>query len=501
MFLRHFSTTGFAPLLAALAAGLLTNLAFEPFGYFIVAFFTLALLFRLWNRASATKAAWLGFLFGIGFFGVGINWIYISVHDFGFASPILAGTTVVLLATIMSLFTAISGYLQTKIHAPLIWRYLALIPAIWTLAEWTRGWLFTGFPWLYVGYSQTDTWLAGWAPLTSVLGVSLTVCTLAGMISLLTHKIRLIPLGIAALILLIGFIGSWTDWTDESFKPINMAVVQGDVSVIEKWDRKNAIQMLDYFVTESRAVDETDLIIWPEIALSYPDTHLEKIGLWNILGQHSSDFLVGTLEEEVELETTRYYNSAYGISENALQKYRKARLVPFGEYTPFRRWLDWLNDLVSLPASDMTAYELPQQPLLLAGQLAGVSICYEDAFPGDIIKMLPTATYLVNISEDAWFGDRLAPHQRLQMSRMRAIETARPVVRAANKGISASIDHRGQVIDQLEQSEGKVLKTTIVPTSGTTPFVRYGFIPLLILCVVLIGLSIVLSRNPESQID
>ena len=278
-------------------------------------------------------------------------------------------------------------------------------------------------------------------------------------------------------------------------------VVQGDVSVIEKWDRNNAIRLLDYFVTESRAIADADLIIWPEIALSYPDTHLEKIGLWNILGEHTADFLVGTLEEEIELETTRYYNSAYGISEDDLQKYRKARLVPFGEYTPFRRWLDWLNELVSLPASDMTTYEPPQQPLLLAGQLAGVSICYEDAFPSDIIKMLPAATYLVNISEDAWFGDRLAPHQRLQMSRMRAIESARPVVRAANKGISASIDHRGQVIDQLEQSEGKVLKTTIVPTSGTTPFVRYGFIPLLILCVVLIGLTIILNRNPESQSD
>ena len=501
MFLRHLSTTGFASLLAALAAGLLTNLAFEPFGYFIVVFFTLAFLFRLWNSASPSQAAWLGFMFGIGFYGVGINWIYISVHDFGFASPILAGTTVVLLAVIMSLFTAISGYLQTKIHASLIWRNLALIPAIWTLAEWTRGWLFTGFPWLYVGYSQTDTWLAGWAPLTSVLGVSFIVCTLAGVLSHLSHKVRPIPLGIAALIILIGFVGSRTDWTDETFKPIKVVVVQGDVSVIEKWDRNNAIRLLDYFVTESRAIADADLIIWPEIALSYPDTHLEKIGLWNILGEHTADFLVGTLEEEIELETTRYYNSAYGISEDDLQKYRKARLVPFGEYTPFRRWLDWLNELVSLPASDMTTYNPPQQPLLLAGQLAGVSICYEDAFPSDIIKMLPAATYLVNISEDAWFGDRLAPHQRLQMSRMRAIESARPVVRAANKGISASIDHRGQVIDQLEQSEGKVLKTTIIPTSGTTPFVRYGFIPLLILCVVLIGLTIVLNRNPKSQSD
>ncbi len=485
----------------ALASGLLTNLAFEPFGYAAVCFLTLALLFRLWDAASARRAAWLGFAFGVGFYGVGVNWIYISVHDFGSASPILAAAALVLLTCLMSSFAALSGYLQAIIRTPLRWRYLALIPSLWTLTEWLRGWLFTGFPWLYIGYSQTDTWLVGWVPLSGVLGASFTVCIIAGALAALSCGGRLIPIGTAALVLAIGFAGSRIDWTERQHSPIGVAVLQGDVSVIHKWNRRYAAHLLNFFVTASQMNSDADLIIWPEIALPHPDTHLEKIKLWDLLGQHNADFLVGTLEKWDEGNGPQYYNSAFAISGDDIRKYRKSQLVPFGEYTPFRRWLDWLNKFVVLPASDMTAFAGPQSPLLLAGQPAGITICYEDAFSSEVMKMLPTATFLVNISEDAWFGHRLAPHQRLQMSRMRAIETARPVVRAANKGISASIDHRGRVIDSLHQREGKVLRTKIVPTVGTTPFSRYEFLPLVVLCTVLIALSVISHCRRAGQSD
>ncbi len=492
---ERFLTKGWIQLSLAFASGLLTNLAFEPFGFAIAAFLTLALLFRLWAGVSAGRAAWLGFAFGIGFYGIGINWIYISVHEFGSASPILAGASVALLACIMALFPALAGYAQAIVRAPSIWRYLALIPSLWTLAEWLRGWLFTGFPWLYAGYSQTDTWLAGWAPLTGVLGVSFAICVVAGALALSIRGVRPVPIGIAALIVASGFSASRVDWAAERLPPINVAVVQGDVSVLQKWNRQNAIRLLDYFVTESQAIADADLIVWPEIALPYRDTHLEKIRLWETLENHPADFLVGTLEERLENGTVHHYNSAYGITDDGMQKYRKSRLVPFGEYTPFRDWLGWLHDFVVLPASDMTAFDRPQQPLNLAGQPAAVTICYEDAFPAEVVRMLPAAAYLVNISEDAWFGDRLAPHQRLQMSRMRALETARPVVRAANKGISASISHRGEVIDQLEQAKGRVLKTAITPTAGATPFVRYQSVPLLALCAALTGVSLIAGRR------
>ena len=270
----------------------------------------------------------------------------------------------------------------------------------------------------------------------------------------------------------------WTPaWIHEN-SPIKVALVQGDIEIHAKWDRQQARHHLNYFVTQTEALNESDLVIWPEIALSYTATELEKLKLWELLQSYPPDVLLGVLEEQVVDQETIYYNSAFGISDK-IQKYRKSHLVPFGEYTPFRFLLGWLKDFVIIPSSDMSAYDEPQMPLMLAGQPAGVSICFEDAFPSEILKMLPEANYLINISEDAWFGRVLAPAQRLQMSRMRAMETGRPVLRVANKGISASIDHKGQVIDQLSQADGKVLMTAITPTTGENTFVKLGNITII----------------------
>ena len=483
-------------MLLALVLGLLTNLAFEPFGYYPVVFITLALLFGLWGAASPGHAAIIGFAFGFGFFAFGINWLYISVHEFGSASPVLAGAAVVILACIMSTLVAFGGFMQARFSSSPALRYLALLPSVWVVVEWVRGWLFTGFPWLYVGYSQTDSWLAGWAPVFGVLGVSLTVCVIAGSLTLLlVRHLKILPVAAIVLAVAVGWAGTKIEWSSGEGEPISVAVVQGNVSVVDKWNRQKALKLLDYFVSESENLANSDIVIWPEIALPFVDTRLEKIQLWDVLMQSPAEFLVGTLEERTAGGETYYHNSAYAISSDSIQKYRKSRLVPFGEFTPFRSLLGWLEELVFLPASDMSAYTHAQQPLELAGRTAGVSICYEDAFPGEILKMLPAAEFLINISEDAWFGERLAPHQRLQMSKMRAIEAARPVIRAANKGISASIDHRGKVIDELTQAKGNVLQTAILPTRGTTPFVRFGFTPLLIVCGLMIAMSLTRRKD------
>ena len=499
MFAQRLLTAGQLPAAIALVLGALTNLAFEPFGLFPVAIVTLAVLFRLWCKASPRHAAWLGLAFGFGFYSVGVSWIYISVHEYGGAQPMLAAATVLSLAGLLAIVIALIGFIQAKVKATNTYRLMALVPALWVLGEWIRSWLLSGFPWLYVGYSQTDSWLVGWAPLTGVLGVSLTVAILAGALALLSFNQwrgwLVASLGAVA-ILGVGYFADRIDWTEEKFTPIRVAIVQGDVTVIEKWDRQKALHLLNFFIKYSQAQQDADLVVWPEIALPYADTRLEKIKVWQTLRQHPADFLVGTLEVQKTDQSEQYFNSAYGVTAaEDLQKYRKSRLVPFGEYMPFQQWLNWLHSFVELPASDLSPYSASQQPLRLAGQTAGVSICYEDAFPSDIRKMLPQATFLVNISEDAWFGERLAPYQRLQMSRMRAIETARPVIRAANKGISVAIDHRGQIIDQLTQAEGKLLRTAIVPTSGATPFVRFGFAPTLVLCAVLIAVSLPGSRR------
>ena len=468
-------------LLAAFAAGAVANIGFLSPGFFAATIASLVLLFYLWGTATPKRCASLGFMFGLGLYSVGISWLYISIHDFGQAAPLLAGFLVGCLTCFLSLFTALCGYVQAKIRTPILWRYLLLIPALWVLTEWCRSWIFTGFPWLYIGYSQVDTWLAGWAPLMGVLGVSFANCVIAGAAAFTILKgFRTGVLAFALLFLATGAVGSYVNWSSPKGKTISAALIQGNISIFEKWNPNLATEHLRFFVEQSLLSENIDLVVWPESTFPYLDDRLEKLKLWELLKSHPSDFLVGVLEKQQHENEEIIFNSAFAIS-TEIQKYRKHRLVPFGEYTPFREMLGWLLQFVEIPASDLSSYKEPQQPLLLAGQPAGVSICYEDVFPTEILKMLPDATFLINISEDGWFGENLAPYQRLQMSRMRAIETARPVLRVANQGISASIDAKGNIIDQLEQ--GKVLQTTIVPTAGVTPFARLGNIPILLLCI------------------
>ncbi len=430
-------------------------------------------------------------MFALGFYGFGIHWIFTSLHDFGAAAPGLAGFMVFALACLLSFLVAVGGYLQARLQISMTLRCLAVIPAIWVTVEWVRSWILTGFPWLYIGYSQTDSWLSGWAPILGVLGVSFMVCLIAGvLVHSYRNGFRVDIVVIAIVIALAGFWSKAIEWAAESHRPIDVAIVQADVGILDKWNFQNARSNLEFFVRQTEALKNQDLVIWPEIAVVQTDKRLEKLQLWRLLKDLAPDVLLGLVEEQQNGDGEIYYNSAYGISDK-VQKYRKRHLVPFGEFIPFRSVLGWLDNYIEIPESDFTSYDGFQSPLILAGQPAAVSICYEDAFPQEIFDMLPESTYMINLSEDAWFGDRLAPFQRLQMSRMRAMEAARPILRAANKGISASVDHRGNVIAQLTQDEGKVLKTQITPKSGSTPYIRFGDKPVLLLCALVFMLAVV----------
>lgn len=481
----------------ALASGVLTNLAFAPLGIFPVVFVTLAILYWLWDKATPIAATSYGFAFGFGLFAVGVHWLYVSLHDFGNGSPAIAATAVILMSCFMGLLIAAGGFVVATIAVPKPVRFLVTMPALWVAIEWIRGWLLTGFPWLYIGYTQVDSYLIGWAPLLGVLGVSFAAAVIAGALALMFSNVvtKALPIAVITLVFASGLIAARIDWVSERLAPINVAVIQGDISVTDKWDAKKARKHLNYFVQESILLSEQDLIIWPEIALSHTSTRLEHLRLWEVLARIPADFLVGTLEERKQGNKTEFFNAAFGISPQGIQVYRKHRLVPFGEYTPLRSVTGWLENFVVIPSSDMTAYTARQFPLQLAGHPVGVSICYEDAFSEELRKMLPMATFLVNISEDAWFGRLLAPHQRLQMSRMRAAETARPVVRGANQGISATIDHRGSVINELSQADGKLFISSIVPTRGETMYVKFGSLPILTILAVLLAFAVLKSLH------
>lgn len=479
----------------ALLAGAALPLAFAPFHLALIAPAAVAVLFAMWSGATAARSAWRGFLFGFGLFGVGVSWVYVSLHTYGNMPGALAVVAVIIFVGLMSLFPALAGYVQGRLTAPdTPLRLLCASPALWVLAEWAREWALSGFPWLSLGYSQTESPLLAYAPVVGVYGVSVIVAFTAGALAALWRRrdaLTWVAIGALGAAWLAGVPLARLEWVRPAGAPLTAGLVQANISLGQKWapGGKDAITQL--YLDLSAPHDDLDLIVWPEASLpTYLDTLPQTF--WETLERHPADFVFGILERQTRAEGEQVYNSAVGVGEQR-QLYRKRHLVPFGEFLPLKPLFGWLLRYLHIPMSDFARWEDTQSPMRLAGELIGVSICYEDAFVEEVTAALPGATVLVNVSEDAWFGDSLASHQRLQMGRMRARETGRPMLRAANSGISAAVDHRGDVLARSPQFERLVLVTAVQPMQGTTPFVRWGHGPALLLCGL--GLLVVLSAR------
>jgi apolipoprotein N-acyltransferase len=477
--------------LIALLAGAITPLAFEPFGFFPLAVLTPAVLFVLWEGASRARAAWRGFLFGFGMFAVGVSWVYVSLHTYGNMPPALAGLTVVLFAALLGAFPAAAGWLQAYFGVLGVgWRLAVVVPALWVSAEWTRGWFLTGFPWLDLGYSQIDTPLAGFAPVVGVYGVSVAVATSAGLLAIVWVDRRLAwRLTLPAVVALwgVGWLLGLIVWTQPAGAPLKVALVQGNTPLTIKWLPEYRAGIVDHYFALSERATDARLIVWPEAAV--PD-YFDRIApvlvprIERLAKARGADFLIGAIEREPG--TSTYYNSVFVVG-SSQGRYRKQHLVPFGEFLPFPALLRGLLNYLHIPMSNFSVGNGDQAPIHAAGHTIGVSVCYEDAFGEEVIRALPAATLLVNVSEDSWFGRSFAPHQRLQMARMRALEAGRPMLRAANTGPSAIIDSRGNVREKSPQFESYVLKGTVQPTTGRTTYAQLGNVPVVGLLLVVLG--------------
>ena len=225
--------------MAALGAGALLPLAFAPFYFFPLAFLAPALLFHLWREGSIVRAAWRGFLFGLGLFGVGVSWVYVSLHNFGHMPAPLAALATLLFTAVLALYPALLGFIQARwfdrqrsAHA------LLVLPALWVLFEWIRSWFLTGFPWLNLGYSQSDTWLADYAPWLGVYGVSLVVAIASGLLAQslrAPEKFLRHYLPVLLAIFLSGWLAGKIEWTEPAGAPLPVALVQGNVPLELKW--------------------------------------------------------------------------------------------------------------------------------------------------------------------------------------------------------------------------------------------------------------------------
>ncbi len=476
--------------IAALAAGALTPLAFAPYELYPLAILTLAVLFHLWRGVTPRRAAWRGWLFGLGLFGFGIHWVYISMSEFGGMSWALSAALTALLIVFVSLFPALAGALSAR----LLNRGLAMVlvlPAVWTLCEWLRGWFLTGFPWLNLGYSQIDAPLAGLAPLAGVYGISLAAALSAALLLAMHEgagRSRGRAFALLTMLWLSGAALALVDWTRPAGEPVTVSLVQGNVPQDLKWHPGMRDATLEIYAELSRAHWGSDLIVWPETAIPMFEYRarpfLDELAVE--AAAHGSELLVGVVY--MDLVSGRYYNSLVTASLDPAQRYHKQHLVPFTEFLPFKSVLGDLVDLFDIPMSDFAAGDPRQPPLELAGQRVALSICYEDAFGEEIIRALPEATLLINVSNDAWFGDSIAPHQHLQIARMRAAETGRYLARGTNTGVSAFIGPRGELRATAEQFELTVLRDTVEPRAGATLYVLTGnWLPVGLALVMLVA--------------
>ena len=473
-------------LLLAMLAGASTVFAFAPRGWWMLQIAALAVLFLLALHARSVRSAFrLGWGFAFAALATGTHWLYVSMHDYGHMPGWIAALAVLLLAAGLALLyggaLAVAHRLSRGRSAAVT--ALLLLPACWMLADWLRAWIFTGFPWLATGYAHSDSPLAGYAPLLGVYGVGWLAAVLAATLSVSFAARRPHALALVLLVLIpaAGQALKGIAWTQPKGDPISVRLLQGNVPQDMKFSREQLAASLSLYQRMIRA-QPADLIVTPETALpmlatQLPDGYFDSLAQF---GQQSgSKVLVGVPWTS---GPGIYFNSVIGIADGNPLAYRydKHHLVPFGEFIP--PGARWFVDLMQMPLGDFGRGDLVQPAFIVKDQAVLPNICYEDLFGEEIAAQIaaaadrgmPVASMLLNISNIAWFGDTIALPQHLQVSRMRSLETGRPMLRATNTGATAVIDARGQVSALLPPYTEGALDARVQGMQGLTPYVRLG---------------------------
>ncbi|HSG76552.1 MAG TPA: apolipoprotein N-acyltransferase [Burkholderiales bacterium] len=480
--------------LVAFLAGAAMVLAFSPFDLLPVALIALAVLTHLWVTArSARAAAGIGFVFGLGMFLAGVSWVYVSLHRFGAMPAPLAAFATLGFCAILALYPALAGWAQAKLRATPALRAALLIPAAWTLAEALRATLFTGFPWLTLGSAAVGTPLAGFSPLGGAYGASFATAVGAGLLwCVALGQARWRAAVAFAVIGVAGAVLRDVPWTAPTGAPFAASVLQGNVPQNLKFDPLQYARTLDTYARLAEG-SRARLIVLPETAVprmldSVDPAYLARLEA--AAKNNDGDLLLGV---PVRVAPGEYYNAVLSLGVSPRQLYYKSHLVPFGEFVP--PGFGWVVRVLSIPLADFSRGPARPRPLEVAGQRVGVNICYEDAYGAELIRQLPAATLLVNVSNVAWFGDSLAPAQHLQIARARALETGRMHLAATNTGLTAAIDRDGRVLARLAPfAEGR-LDVEVQGYAGATPYVRFGDWPALALCALVLGLVALRMRS------
>ena len=509
--------------LYSLIAGACLVLSLAPFNIFPIAYIAPAILFYLLLRSNRrAHSVKLGWAFGVGLFGAGASWVFQSMHSFAQAPFLLAAFLTFLFVLGLALQIALFGLIASYFGKSLVVvRLLLIYPAAWVFVEWCRGWLFTGFPWLYLGHSQIDTWFAHYAPVGGSLLVSWVTAMIAGALVTIFaaqnaerfHQVKLPaanyvrvaePLshwnrGIAVTLIILLTAGAWflsvKNWVVPAGDTLKVSLIQANIAQDQKWLPEQKVPSVERYMSMTRKHWDSDLIIWPETAI--PGRFAEF-----------NDFVLAPMHQEAlgsktklvvggfhETESGQFKNSAIVLGDDVdeVDLYSKRHLVPLGEYIPLLKYLRWLDKWMNIPYDNLSSGA--EDGLLTIGKhRAQMSICYEDAFGEEMINDLPEADYLINITNDGWFSGSLEPYQHMQIARFRALEAGRYLLRATNTGVSGIIDQRGKILNTIPAYEQGIVTGDVMILKGTTPYVKYGNYLVVIATSVLLLLLFILGR-------
>jgi len=493
----------------AILGGCLLPFAFAPYRHGWLVWPSLLCLLYSLDHLTPKRAVLNGLLFGLCYFGIGVQWLTHSIHIYGHAPLLLAMVITALLVCVLASFTALLSWLMAKLSvtAPLL--KSVSFASGWTLFEIIRSVLFTGFPWLLLGYSQTDTNLSTLAPLIGVYGISFVVCFVGALgyyaLSQRTHRLRMI-IGLGVLLLFIlssHWVAKHHTFVTPYQKPLDLTLVQGSVSQAIKWSPQHSAEIVKQYENLSKNHWQNRVVIWPEAAIPLAKQSIEPWLQQLALTRRTQHSTLITGIPIFNEQKQAFYNSLIALGEFE-GRYDKHHLVPFGEYTPLHRLFSWFMRWIDIPMSD----EIPgvkNQPLLTLKDIRiAPFICYEIAFSSQVYRHLPRANLLLVISDDSWFGHSSAAAQHLQIATMRALETGRPVAFVTNGGLSAVITPQGKLQAVTPAYQSAVIETTVQGYTGQTFLLTLGQ-PRLLLLLLLFVLccsvqSIVKFLSGNSQI-
>lgn len=489
----------------ALLSGAILPLAFAPFGISAIAFISPAILFYLWLNATSHQAFWRGLLFGLGFFGIGVSWVFVSINTYGNTPLIISILVTLLFILYLSLFPALQGLIvkwlfKNKSDAVLC---LGVFPASWVLFEILRSTLFTGFPWLPLGSSQMNTPLQGLAPLFGVYGVSLAVAYISASLALLgrytSYAIKFSCVAIIVIITVCGWSFTHHAWTKPSGPAMHVSLVQGNIAQEMKWDPAQIVKTLKIYKTMTEKNWGSQLIVWPEAAVpTFPqDVQQYLASLKQEAQQHQAYIVYGA--PYIDVSTHRYYNALLltGLGNGI---YLKRHLVPFGEYFPLKSLFGWFINRFQIPMSNFSPGPKYQEPMTIDHTQIAAFICYESAFPFEVLDDAQNKNLLITVSDDSWFGRSIALPQHLEMAQMRALEAGRYLLQATNTGLTAVINPFGKIIALAPFNQPYVLNSSVIPMSGATPLMRWHYYPIYSVTLLLLLISFFRKKSRANNV-